>query len=108
MRVNLDVRLIVHRTEGSLLLCYVAHHDPAYQWAERRTLETHPKTGTAQLVEIRETVKEVVVPRYVSAPKPALFAGTPDGELLGYGVPTEWIADVRRAGQGTGVSGRSW
>ena len=49
IRVSSDVRLIVHRTETSLLLCYVGHHDNAYQWAERRKLETHPKTGAAQL-----------------------------------------------------------
>jgi mRNA-degrading endonuclease RelE of RelBE toxin-antitoxin system len=30
VRVNRDVRLIVHRSESSLLLCYVAHHDDAY------------------------------------------------------------------------------
>ena len=28
--VNLHLRLIVHRTENSLLLCYVDHHDDAY------------------------------------------------------------------------------
>ena len=50
VRVSRDIRLIVHRTDTSLLLCYVAHHDNAYQWAERRKLETHPKTGAAQLV----------------------------------------------------------
>lgn len=59
VRVSRDVRLIVHRAEGSLLLCYVGHHDDAYQWAERRKLETHPKTGAAQLVEIRERVGAV-------------------------------------------------
>src|SRR5580692_3301507 len=64
-RVNLDLRLIVHRTEKSFLLCYVDHHDEAYDWARRRKLETHPKTGAAQLVELRETVKEIVVPVYV-------------------------------------------
>src|SRR5437899_3774671 len=48
-RVNLDLRLIVHRTEDSLLLCYVHHHDEAYAWAERRKLQTHPRTGAAQL-----------------------------------------------------------
>src|SRR6267378_6448219 len=53
IRVSRDLRLIVHRTGTSLLLCYVNHHDEAYQWAERRKLETHPKTGAAQLVEIR-------------------------------------------------------
>ena len=42
VRVNADIRLIVHRTDASLLLCYVDHHDRAYAWAERRKLETHP------------------------------------------------------------------
>ena len=67
VRVGSDIRLIVHKSDASLLLCYVGHHDKAYDWAERRKLETHPKTGAAQLVEIRETVKEVVVPVYVEA-----------------------------------------
>ena len=65
VRVSRDIRLIVHKTEASLLLCYVDHHDEAYRWAERRKLETHPKTGAAQLVEIRETVQEIIVPTYV-------------------------------------------
>jgi mRNA-degrading endonuclease RelE of RelBE toxin-antitoxin system len=107
VRASSDIRLIVHRTEGSLLLCYVDHHDKAYDWAERRKLETHPKTGAAQLVEIRETVKEVVVPVYVQAelplasapPKPRLFADKSDDELLAYGVPTEWLNDVRQANE---------
>src|SRR5881392_1193996 len=70
VRVSGDIRLIVHKTAESLLLCYVDHHDKAYNWAERRKLETHPKTGAAQLVEIRETVQEIVIPTYVDAPKP--------------------------------------
>lgn len=97
--VNMDIRLIVHKTASSLLLCYVDHHDKAYAWAERRKLETHPKTGAAQIVEIRETVKEIEIPKYVEVErlaqsKPALFADTPREELLTYGVPEEWIADV--------------
>jgi mRNA-degrading endonuclease RelE of RelBE toxin-antitoxin system len=111
VRVNKDIRLIVHRGAESLLLCYVDHHDKAYDWAERRKLETHPKTGAAQLVEIRETVKEVLVPVYVQAElplatkqpleKPALFANASDDELLGYGVPAEWLADVKKATEDT-------
>src|SRR5689334_18023192 len=62
VRAGSDVRLIIHRTQGSLMLCYVDHHDKAYAWAERRRLETHPTTGAAQLVEIRETVQDVFVP----------------------------------------------
>src|SRR5882724_5229965 len=94
IRVSSDVRLIVHRTETSLLLCYAGHHDSAYHWAERRKLETHPKTGAAQFVEVRETVQEIRIPKYVeverpAAAKPCLFAETPDNELLGYGVPPE-------------------
>ena len=102
VRVNRDLRLIVHQTEASLLLCYVDHHEAAYQWAERRRLETHPTTGAAQLVEIRERVEEVVVPRFVEAERPALakprlFAQLADAVLLSYGVPAEWLAVVREA-----------
>jgi len=111
VRVNSDIRLIVHRSEGSLLLCYVDHHDKAYDWAERRKLETHPKTGAAQMVEIRETVKEIIVPVYVqpesTAPSKPLtatkqiFAERSDDELLGYGVPPEWLKDVKTATEDT-------
>ncbi len=102
VRVNSDIRIIVHRTSSSLLLCYVGHHDRAYDWAERRKLETHPKTGAAQLVEIREEVREIVVPVYVQeevqAPKkPAPLRDRSADELLGYGVPAEWVEDVRAA-----------
>lgn len=105
VRVGSDIRLIVHKTPGSLLLCYVDHHDKAYAWAERRKLETHPKTGAAQWVEIRESVKEILVPVYVHAELPLAaeksslrpFARATDEELLGYGVPAEWLGDVREA-----------
>ena len=113
VRAGRDIRLIVHKSDASLLLCYVDHHDKAYDWAERRKLETHPRTGAAQLVEIRETMKEVVVPVYVQEEIPAaskaavakkqvfIFAGTSDDELLSYGVPVEWLADVNQATEGT-------
>ena len=102
IRVSRDVRLIVHKTAASFLLCYVDHHDRAYRWAERRKLETHPKTGAAQLVEVRETVREITVPLYVAEerparPKPPLFAHISEDDLLGYGVPAEWLEDVQGA-----------
>lgn len=106
VRVNDDIRLIVHRSEDSLLLCYVDHHDKAYEWAERRKLETHPRTGAAQFVEVREMVREVFVPRYVHIEepqpgKPSLFVETPEEDLLAYGVPPEWIGAVREANEDT-------
>ena len=74
------------------MLCYVDHHDDAYQWAERRKLETHPTTGAAQFVEVRETVQEVVTQVYVAGEpepvsKPLVLGGIPDEQLLKYGVP---------------------
>jgi len=104
--VSSDLRLIIHKTGNSLLLCYVNHHDAAYDWAQRRKLETHPKTGAAQLVEIREIVKDIIIPRYVEAeavaePLPALLADVPEEELLGYGVPPSWLADVFEATEDT-------
>ncbi|AWP78585.1 UvrD-helicase domain-containing protein [Bordetella bronchiseptica] len=103
VRVSRDIRLIVHKTAGSLLLCYVDHHDKAYQWAERRKLEVHPTTGAAQLVEVRERVEEILVPKYVEDSRPAtqqkpkLFAKYADAQLLAYGVPKDWLADVKAA-----------
>lgn len=101
-RVSRDIRIIVHKTPDSLLLCYVDHHDKAYDWAERRKLQTHPTTGAAQLVEIRETVTEITVPVYVheelpEPAKPPLFTLRTNEELLGYGVPEEWLEDVKQA-----------
>lgn len=111
VRVSSDIRLIVHKSEASLLLCYVDHHDKAYHWAERRKLETHPTTGAAQLVVIRERVEEVrafdvaetrsvnyrAEAKPVALQKPLLFTHLSDDELLSYGVPPDWLSDVRQA-----------
>ncbi|MGE9296009.1 MAG: 3'-5' exonuclease [Puniceicoccales bacterium] len=108
VRVNRDIRLIVHKTSGSFLICYVDRHDDAYAWAERRRIEKHPRTGAAQIVEIRERIEEIIVPSVVSAEPdvpvpsaPLLFAAYPDDELLSYGVPEDWLADVRAATEDT-------
>jgi hypothetical protein len=115
VRVSRDVRIIVHKTVASLLLAYVGHHDDAYRWAERRRIETHPKTGALQIVEIRERIEEVAptpavqsafefgVPVEVpitGAPQKAaapLFAQLDRDDLLSVGVPEDWIADVQVA-----------
>ena len=99
-RVNLDLRIIPHRAGENVVLCYVGRHDNAYRWAERRTLETNPTTGAAQLVELREVVQETPAPVYVEAevqapPKPLLFAHLPNDQLLAHGVPVEWLEEVK-------------
>jgi len=106
VRVSSDIRLIVHKTSDNLLLCYVGHHDDAYNWAVNRKLEIHPRTGAAQLVEIRERIEEITVAKYIEieqlvAAKPVLFAKHSDDDLLNYGVPFEWLTDVRQATEDT-------
>lgn len=112
---NMDIRLIVHRTANSLLLCYVDHHDDAYAWARKRKIERHPKTGAAQLVEIRETVEEITIlqpsvpeipnPKFtakkVTRKQPHLFEHLSEDDLLSYGIPPEWIDDVKTANETT-------
>ncbi|MEM9625355.1 MAG: 3'-5' exonuclease [Pseudomonadota bacterium] len=102
IRVNRDIRLIVHKTASAMLLAYVDHHDDAYAWAERRRIEVHPKTGAAQLVEIRERIEEQVIYRQMEVAEPAeeaapLFAHVDPDDLLGYGVPEAWLEDVLAA-----------
>jgi len=99
-RVSRDIRLIIHRSGQSLLVCYVGHHDAAYSWAERRKLTTHPKTGALQIVEIRELVQEIPVYVQAEIAMPAealLFTDISEEILLSYGVPPEWMADILKA-----------
>jgi UvrD-like helicase family protein len=111
-RVNRDIRLVVHKTGDSLLVAYVGHHDDAYAWAERRRIETHPRTGAVQIVEVRERVEEVAPPATLDLVVPesaksgekeaapqALFSSLDDNALLSIGVPVDWLADVRVASE---------
>jgi hypothetical protein len=105
-RVSRDIRIIVHKTEASLLLAYVDHHDKAYAWAERRRIEAHPKTGAIQIVEVRERVEEIAPglsfdepeqPKPKATVAAKIFAKLRREDLLGVGVPEDWIADVQAA-----------
>jgi mRNA-degrading endonuclease RelE of RelBE toxin-antitoxin system len=111
IRVNLDLRIIVHKTASSILLAYVGHHDRAYDWAERRRIEAHPKTGVIQIVEVRERVEEIApppppVPPILGPPvavplpvAPPVFGGLSIDDLMTIGVPQDWIADIRQASE---------
>ncbi|MFN3259901.1 MAG: 3'-5' exonuclease [Pikeienuella sp.] len=94
-RVNDDIRIVVHKRGMDFLLCYVDRHDDAYRWAQRRRLDVHPRTGAAQLVEVRELVEEVSAPPPSAEPRP--FAGFDDDALLACGAPEDWLADIRAA-----------
>ena len=103
---NMDLRIIIHRDGDSTLVCYVDHHDNAYAWANNRKLEVHPTTGAAQLVEISEVSREVVVPVYINkrvereitegkrkVRKP--LADYADEFLMRYGVPEAWLQRLK-------------
>ena len=77
MRVSRDIRLIVHKSSSSLLLCYVDHHGKAYDWAERRKLETHPKTGcpSYKFRPVQKSGPFRVVPDSVCDPHTILLHG---------------------------------
>jgi len=114
VRVNRDIRLVIHKTQSSFLIAYVDHHDDAYKWAERRRIDTHPRTGAAQIVEVRERVEEITIPTYVQPEEPQvveaaeapaaryyppLFLSLSAEDLLGVGVPEDWLEDVRNASE---------
>lgn len=104
IRVNRDIRIIVHKTEQSLLLAYVDHHDKAYAWAERRRIEAHPKTGAVQIVEVRELIEDVAatwtpVPPVPTPTSPPVFARLAADDLLSIGVPPDWINEVKTANE---------
>jgi hypothetical protein len=109
VRVSGDLRIIVHRTSSSFLLAYVGHHDPAYRWAERRKIERHPMTGAMQLVELRERPETATkgymglasISRSKVPPKVALFGNLFKFELMAFGVPEDWVDDVRVANEDT-------
>jgi hypothetical protein len=121
VRVSRDIRIVVHKTGDSVLLAYVGHHDEAYQWAERRRIETHPTTGAVQIVEVRERVEEIAAPlpaqtgfdfttepiviapvreRTSSRPE-RLFSSLSPDDFMSVGVPEDWITDVAEADDDT-------
>src|ERR1035441_8002823 len=57
VRVSRDIRLIVHRSDAKLSLLFFRPPRCAQRWGGARKSENPPKTGAAQLIEIRETVK---------------------------------------------------
>lgn len=104
-RVNLDLRIVLHRRGADQVVCYIDHHDATYDWARKRKLDAHETTGAAQFVVIDERVIEVI--KRITTVQPAAtdddpgtqrpFVHLEDAALLAYGVPRAWLNVVRPA-----------
>jgi mRNA-degrading endonuclease RelE of RelBE toxin-antitoxin system len=107
VRVNRDLRIIVHKTGDSVMLAHIGHHDDAYKWAERRRIEAHPRTGALQIVEVRELVEAALPPPRqgeLDLVAPAMaetfpFASLSHDDLMSVGVPADWLEAVREASE---------
>ncbi len=109
VRVNRDLRLIVHKRGESLLVVHVDHHDDAYAWAERRRIEVHPRTRSLQIVELHERRELASLPTEISHEAvashrserflPPLFKALSRDDLLDVGVPEDWTEDVLEASE---------
>jgi hypothetical protein len=95
-RVTQDLRTILHQADGVLTLLYAAPHEEAYRWAERRRVEKHPVTGTLQIVETAESVRQELEAVAPQPDVPRLFAGFDDEYLFSLGVPRDWLPTVRQ------------
>ena len=104
IRVNRDIRIIIHKSKKSYLVCYADHHDDAYVWAERRRIGAHPRTGAAQLIELPDW--EGDIPEWMlmggmgqkDELDPAL-ADISREQLLELGVPDEWLDKILTANE---------
>ncbi len=99
VRVNDDLRIIVHKTSAPLL-AYVDHHEDAYKWAARRRIGQNSYTGTIQIVEVRELVEDITLLEqniHTKIEQQTLFRNLSRHDFLSAGVPEDWIDDLRHA-----------
>lgn len=95
-RIDRDLRAILYREGDTITLLHAAHHDPAYRWAERRDIGRHPITGSFQIVDTIETVREIEREVTVEPAAAPLFAAHQNDYLLSLGVPENWLPTLRK------------
>src|SRR5438067_11047247 len=82
VRIDQAYRAVVfHPASTVYVLTWVDHHDDAYEWAAKKTLQVNPLTGALQILntETIETAPEAIPAK---AEKPGLFNGVKDKHLL--------------------------
>jgi mRNA-degrading endonuclease RelE of RelBE toxin-antitoxin system len=96
VRIDQAYRGVVLRPAGDkvFVLLWVDHHDKAYQWAESKTFQIHPETGSLQVVEIA-TETAATPPVAEAEPERGLFDDVRNKHLLRLGVPEPMLDRVR-------------
>jgi hypothetical protein len=97
--VNKDIRVIVSDQQDSWVVCYVDHHDAAYQWARRRRFTLDLMTGSYSLAPPVEMVTEATpapeeTPEVFRVP---LRGYTPE-QIMRLGIPDrDWAEQLTQA-----------
>jgi len=95
VRIDQSYRGIILKPESGnvYVLLWVDTHDKAYQWAEKKTYQIHPETGSLQVIEIEETKygTESVSPQK----EQMLFDDIRDRHLMKLGIPEIQIPLIR-------------
>jgi superfamily I DNA/RNA helicase len=97
--VNKDIRVIVSDQQDCWVVCYVAHHDDAYQWARRKRFTLDLLTGSYSMAPPADEVAETT-----SAPEEApevfhvpLSGYTPE-QIMRLGIPDrDWAERLTNA-----------
>ncbi len=102
VRVNRDIRIIVYKQNDDFILCYVDHHEKAYNWANRHKFDFHPKTKEAQLIRLREAQEQErreKVTQFMEREENTqpYLSGLTQDQVLSVGVPPEYVAPVLSA-----------
>lgn len=93
-RITQDLRAVVYKEGDTWALLHAGHHDAAYQWASNRKVELNGKTGALQIVEVVESVEEIIARRETW--QVGLLDAYTDEYLLSLGVPTDWLPVLRQ------------
>lgn len=97
-KVNNDIRTIVADHQDCWVVCYVAHHDDAYQWAANRRFTQNLQDGSYAIAPpVKEVVEQVeAVPETTQGFRVPLGGYTPE-EIMRLGVPEDWAQHLVQA-----------
>jgi mRNA-degrading endonuclease RelE of RelBE toxin-antitoxin system len=98
VRIDQSYRGIVLKPESGnvYVLLWVDHHDEAYKWAENKSYQIHPETGSLQVIDVEEVAAPpVTASEPGSVDEKGLFDEVRDKHLLQLGVPEQQLALVR-------------